>query len=100
MRLIWPPLGSDFPTYLDLAMSQGQTNIAAWEDDGQYMVVITTRKDEPVPNVVGELIQNTRVTYQFDRETGAIRLYEVTDQTTDGEWIIRERSLLLIRYHR
>lgn len=90
-----PPLGSDFPAYLEMVQSEKQTNITAWYDTDQYVVVITTVKDEPEMNSAGESIQSTQIKYQFNLETGAIQLFEVSDQTTNGEWIIRERSLLL-----
>ncbi len=90
-----PPLGSDFPAYLEMVQSEKQTSITAWYDADQYVVVITKVNDEPKMNIVGEFVQGKQTKYQFNLETGAIQLFEVTYQTANGEWIILERSLLL-----
>jgi hypothetical protein len=78
-----------------MVQSDKQTSITAWYDADQYVVVFTRINDEPKMNVVGELVQSKQTKYQFNLETGAIQLFEVTYQTTNGEWVVLERSLLL-----
>ncbi len=91
------PVASDFSTLLEMAQNEGHT-ITAWYAADQYVLVYTKTLDEPKTNYAGELVQRSQVKYQFNLETGAIQLFEVTDQLTNGEWIVKERSVLLEQY--
>lgn len=89
-----PPLGGDFSDYV--AMFQGEgAKVMAWYDNDLYIITMTTRYAEPYTNVVGELVQSQETKYGFNLDTGAIQLFEVTYQTSDNEWVVLERSLLL-----
>jgi hypothetical protein len=88
-----PPLGSDLPAYLEMVETKRTTSVAAWFQTDQYVVAI--KDTESFVNMIDELIQSTQIKYQFNLETGAIQLFEVTQQTSDGEWVVFERSLLL-----